>query len=300
MQLDAWRHGGRTWHWNEHEIFYRDDGAGPVLLCLHGFPSASWDWHRLWPSLTARFRVVAPDMLGFGLSAKPRGHAYSLREQATLHEALCAAVGLGRVHLLAHDYGVSVAQELLARQVEGRGALRVDSICFLNGGLFPELHRARLVQRLLHSPLGALLGRLMNERGFSRSFAAVFGPRTQPSAAELHTVWLLNAHNDGPRVAHRVIRYIAERRRYRERWVGALQHAGIPLRFVNGPEDPVSGRHMAERYRQLVPNADVVLLDGIGHYPQLEAPEAVLAAYLEFAERVGATTVAGTAPPRRI
>lgn len=298
MQLDAWRRGGRTWPWNGHEIFYRDDGAGPVLLCLHGFPSASWDWHKLWPALTARFRVVAPDMLGFGLSAKPRGHAYSLREQATLHEALCAGLGIERVHVLAHNYGVSVAQELLARQLEGGAPLHLDSVCFLNGGLFPELHRARPVQKLLHSPLGALLGRLMNERGFSRSFAAVFGPRTQPRAEELHTVWQLNVHNDGPRVVHRVIRYIAERRRCRERWVGALQHAGIPLRFVNGPEDPVSGRHMAERYRQLVPDADVVLLDGIGHYPQLEAPEAVLAAYLEFADRVGSAQ--GATPTRRI
>ena len=59
----------------------------------------------------------------------------------------------------------------------------------------------------------------------------------------------------------------------------------MPLRFVNGPEDPVSGRHMAERYRELVPNPDVVLLDGIGHYPQLEAPEHVLEAFLAFVVR---------------
>jgi pimeloyl-ACP methyl ester carboxylesterase len=68
--------------------------------------------------------------------------------------------------------------------------------------------------------------------------------------------------------------------------VGALQQARVPLRFINGPEDPVSGRHMAERYRELVPNPDVVLLEGIGHYPQLEAPEAVLAAFLAFVDRV--------------
>jgi pimeloyl-ACP methyl ester carboxylesterase len=286
MQLDEWRRGGRVFTWRGHEIFYRDDGAGPALLCLHGFPSASWDWHKLWPALTARFRVVAPDMLGFGLSAKPRRHAYSLREQATLHEALCAALGIGHAHVLAHDYGVSVALELLARQGDGAAALTVDSVCFLNGGLFPEIHRARLVQKLLHSSLGPLLGRLMTERTFAHGFAAVFGPHTQPSREELHTVWLLNAHNEGPRVAHRVIRYIAERRQQRERWVGALQRTAVPRRLINGPEDPVSGRHMAEHYRALVPDADVVLLEGIGHYPQLEAPEAVLAAYMAFAARV--------------
>src|SRR5262249_50278429 len=161
----------------------RDDGSGPLLLCIHGFPSASWDWHKLWPELTRRFRVIAPDMLGFGFSAKPRDYEYSLRDQASLHTALLGSLGLDRCHMLARDYGVSVAQELLARMAEaprptGDSAhgFRARSVCFLNGGLFPEMHRARLVQKLLHSPLGPLLSRLSNERNFARSFAAVFGP----------------------------------------------------------------------------------------------------------------------------
>jgi len=294
MLVDEWRRGGRSFRYRGHEVFYRDDGDGPLLLCLHGFPSASWDWHKLWPALTSRFRVVAPDMLGFGLSAKPRNYDYSLRDQASLHAALLRSLGLDSGHVLAHDYGVSVAQELLARSADSEhspldsrrpDAFRPQSVCFLNGGLFPELHRARMVQKLLHSPLGPLLGRLMNERSFSRSFAAVFGPQTQPSAAELHAVWKLNTCNDGPRVVHRIIRYLTERRQFRERWVGALQTSAVPLRFINGPEDPVSGRHMAERYRELVPQADVVLLEGIGHYPQIEAPQRVLEAFLPFVAR---------------
>ncbi|MGB1582041.1 MAG: alpha/beta fold hydrolase, partial [Nevskiales bacterium] len=84
-------------------------------------------------------------------------------------------------------------------------------------------------------------------------------------------------------IMHKLIRYINDRREHRDRWVEALQQADIPLRLINGPADPVSGRHMTERYRQLVPNPDIVLLDdAVGHYPQVEAPEAVLAAYAEF------------------
>lgn len=286
MHLEQWRHGAARFDYRGQPIFYRDDGAGPALLCIHGFPTASWDWHKLWPGLTARFRVVAPDMIGFGLSAKPRRYEYSIGDQATLHEALLATLGIGDVHVLAHDYGDTVAQELLARHDERRASgapgLVLRSVCFLNGGLFPEVHRARLAQKLLHSPLGPLLGRLMSERSFRQSFAPIFGPRTRPSDDELATAWALVAHNDGPRIAHRLIRYIAERRAHRERWVGALQHTAVPLRFINGPADPVSGAHMAARYRELVPHPDVVLLDGIGHYPQLEAPERVLDAYLEF------------------
>jgi pimeloyl-ACP methyl ester carboxylesterase len=78
---------------------------------------------------------------------------------------------------------------------------------------------------------------------------------------------------------------MAERRRRRERWVGALTRAGVPLRLIDGLEDPISGAHMVARYRELVREPDVVELAGVGHYPQLEAPEAVLSAVIDFFTR---------------
>jgi pimeloyl-ACP methyl ester carboxylesterase len=63
--------------------------------------------------------------------------------------------------------------------------------------------------------------------------------------------------------------------------------AEVPLTLIDGAADPISGAHMAARYRELVPRAEVTLLDGIGHYPQVEAPAAVLEAYAAFRGRVG-------------
>lgn len=68
--------------------------------------------------------------------------------------------------------------------------------------------------------------------------------------------------------------------------MGALQTTSLPMRLIDGPEDPVSGRPMAERYRELVPRPDVVLLEGIGHYPQVEDPDGVLRALQEFWARL--------------
>ncbi len=292
MTLAEWRNAGRRYLHHGHEIFYRDEGKGPPLLCIHGFPTASWDWQRVWPALCARFRVIAPDMIGFGFSAKPPRYPYSIFDQAQLHLDLLASLGIGKAHVLAHDYGDTVAQELLARHFEGaipdRPALEIASLCLLNGGLFPETHRARPVQKLLALPvLGALLSRLSNRQRFAAEFARVFGPKTRPSREEMDDFWRLVSFNDGQRRAHELIHYMAERRRYRERWVGALQRTRVPLRIINGPADPVSGRHMAERYREVVPRPDVVLLaDDIGHYPQVEAPQAVLEAYFAFVERL--------------
>ncbi|MGP0174042.1 alpha/beta fold hydrolase [Pseudomonas sp. NCHU5208] len=288
IELDAWRAQSHTFAFRGHAIRYWLGGerdAQPLLL-IHGFPTASWDWHRLWAPLTERYRVIACDMLGFGYSAKPRGHAYSLLEQADLQQALLGHLGERRaLHVLAHDYGDSVAQELIARHQEQR--LHLASCVFLNGGLFPETHHPVRVQKLLLGPLGPLIGRLFSRRSLARSFARIFGPQTQPSDAELDALWQLIAHDNGPAVMHRLIRYMPERRQQRERWVSAMQATDVPMRVIDGAVDPISGAHMVARYRALIADADTVLLEGIGHYPQLEAPAEVLEHYLRFRAAMG-------------
>jgi pimeloyl-ACP methyl ester carboxylesterase len=284
IALEDWRARGRRYVHRGHPIFYVEEGTGPALLLIHGFPTASWDWTPLWAGLTARFRVIAPDLIGYGFSAKPRDYEYTVRDQADLCTALLAERGLREADVLAHDYGDTVAQELLARANEGEGPLQLRSICFLNGGLFPETHRPRTIQKLLIGPFGALVARLLTRSSFDRSFSAVFGPATKPSPEERDAFWRLITENDGLRVMHRLIRYMTERRQHRERWVGALVNARVPLRVIDGALDPVSGAHMVERYRQLVPSPDTVLLPEVGHYPQVEAPDAVLAAHLAFVD----------------
>ncbi len=165
-------------------------------------------------------------MLGFGDSDKPPRHDYRLVEQAELHQCLLEHLGItGPVHLLAHDYGDSVAQELLARHREGRSA--VASCVFLNGGLFPETHRPVLLQKLLLGPLGPLLARGFGRRGLDDGLRKVFAPQRPPSEEELEGFWSLLQANDGPQVMHRLIRYIPERRRQRERWLAAMRQAGF-------------------------------------------------------------------------
>jgi pimeloyl-ACP methyl ester carboxylesterase len=283
IALGDWRALGREFDFRGHALRYWTAGAASAepLLLIHGFPTASWDWHYLWAPLSQHYRLIACDMLGFGDSAKPRGHDYSLLEQADLQQALLAHLGVNEpVHVLAHDYGDSVAQELLARHHESR--LQLASCVFLNGGLFPETHHPVLVQKLLLSPIGPLIGRLFNRQKLAANFARVFGPQTQPSAAELDDFWSLIAYNDGPGVMHRLIRYMPERRVQRGRWLAAMQQGGVPLRLIDGAVDPISGAHMLARYRELIPAPDTVLLEGIGHYPQTEVPALVLQHYLAF------------------
>ncbi|MFJ2465283.1 alpha/beta fold hydrolase [Pseudomonas sp. NPDC087615] len=292
IPLCVWRKRSQTFVFRGQSIRYWTAGQGEPLLLIHGFPTASWDWHYLWQPLAQRYRVIACDMLGFGDSAKPVNHRYSLLEQADLQQALLAHLQVEQpVHLLAHDYGDSVAQELLARHYEAH--IKVASCVFLNGGLFPETHRPVLMQKLLLSPLGWMIGRAFTRDALVKSFGQIFGPQTRPSESELDDFWSLIDTHQGPRIMHKLIGYIPERRVQRDRWVAAMQRGEIPLRVIDGEVDPISGAHMVERYRELIADADTVLLPGIGHYPQTEAPVQVLTHYLAFRDRL-------VLPPRKV
>uniref|UniRef100_A0A8C6WW77 Mesoderm specific transcript n=1 Tax=Neogobius melanostomus TaxID=47308 RepID=A0A8C6WW77_9GOBI len=248
--LNKWLSAGEHFHFRGHNVFYRDSfgalGSSDVVILLHGFPTSSYDWIKIWEPLTQRFhRVIALDFLGFGFSDKPRPHKYSIFEQASLVEALVSHLGLGqqKVNLISHDYGDTVALELLYRSDQNRtGRLNFNSLCLSNGGLFPETHHPRLLQILLkdYSILSSILTRLTNH--FLVVYLILFSP---------YPAGFLLFH---------------------------------PVHMIYGPLDPVNPHpEFIRLYQKLVPRSTFTILDEhISHYPQLEDPQGFLNAYFNF------------------
>ncbi len=280
--LEQWQRAGKWFSYGGHAIFSRMAGEGEPVVFLHGFPTASWDWNRLWPLLAQHHQVLTLDMLGFGFSDKPPLYDYSIEDQADLFEGWITGLGLKSVSLFAHDYGCSVAQELLAREQEGALSFHIRQVGFLNGALFPEVHSPLLIQKLLSSPVGGLLSLGLGRRTFERNLTRLFAPGNPPSAQDLEDFWHLLNYNNGRGVVHRLIRFMEERRCHRDRWVGALQNATQPLRLISGVADPVSGAAMARRFQELVPDPDVVTLRGVGHYPHFESSNIVYLVWRDF------------------
>lgn len=280
--LDEWYDDSVIFKWKEYEIIYKlQVSEKPWLLLIHGFPTASYDWHKVWAKLSSHFSLVTLDMLGFGYSDKPNPYPYSILGQADIIEELLSHLSISRLHLISHDYGDSVAQELLHRSIHKEG-VDIQSICLTNGGIFPESYHPLVIQKLLMSPLGFILSSFLNQKKFNKSLAKIFGPATQLSDSELDLYWRLVAHKNGHRIAHLLIRYMSERVKHRERWVNALQNFKGSKGLINGIFDPISGQVMVDRYREIISTDKVWTLDGIGHYPQLEASDEVVACYLEF------------------
>ena len=265
---------------SDREIFVRRAGAGSPMTLLHGFPSSSRDWSRVVPRLAEQHALLLPDLLGFGASDKPAEHDYSLHEQADLVEALWAREGVTSTVLVAHDYAVSVTQELLARRADGALAVDLVGVHLLNGGLYPDLHRPEPIQTALLDPeQGPKISALLSEQLLSQALAPTFASSFD-ATADCVDIWEALSRSRGQLIAHRLIRYMSDRVRHAERWVVALETTDVPLAFVWGMLDPISGAHVADRIRARMPEAPFAALADVGHWPPLEAPERVAAAIL--------------------
>ncbi len=281
-----WRASGRVVELSagarRHRIFVREAGSvdGSPVLFFHGFPSSSWDWAHIEPALAPAHRLCTFDFLGFGASAKPRDHRYSIDEQALLAESVAAHFGLDRFHLVAHDYGTTVALALLAQPAL---AARLRSLTLLNGGLYSALHRPVRVQKLLRSPLGPLVARFMTKRRFMAAMQSVLSPTHRFHQAEIDAQWEAIAENGGNRLGHRLIHYIDDRKKHGAIWARALETTAVPVAFIWGLLDPVSGAHVIDYVEsRLAQTPTVTRLADVGHYPQIEAPERVAAALEGF------------------
>lgn len=286
-----WRAIGETHEVRGRRVFCARAGVGEPLLLLHAYPTASWGFHRIWPSLIQHFDVIAPDLPGSGFSDKPNKPVYDIANLTDIVQALLERFGIERVHVLAHAYGVTVAQELLARSLEGEPdrprSPRIEprSICFINGGLFVEGTRPTVTQKLLLSPIGPLMARWTPTpyTVFRRKITRAFGSFNPPKEEDFRAIWTLLRHNDGHTVVPLTLRYLRERSDKRERWVGALEGARIPMCLVNGAADPVAGEDVPRIWSRMLPEAPLIQLDPrIGHYPPLEDPQGTLDAFNSF------------------
>lgn len=285
-KLTQWLSEGTYFTFNGLRTFYRVRGSGPTMMVFHGYPYSGFDFEKIVAELERRFTVVIPDMPGMGFSDKPENHVYSFSEMADLYSGLIAFLAIKKIHILSHDLGNSVVQELLARHQHQANDFTMESIAFLNGGLFSDVYKPRLIQVLLSKspkPIGKLLSKAMTKTMVSKATAEVFGKDTKPTAQQLDIFWEILNYNTGKSIAYLLGRLIFEKDRHQQRWITAMQQTTVPLCFINGPADPNSGIHMANRYKSLIPNPRVYLLGPeIGHWPQMEAPEEVLGALFDF------------------
>lgn len=273
-RVETWRLKGNLEEFRDRRIHtYFQDGKGPLLVLLHGFPTCSFDWRYLVELMPDR-AILAFDFLGFGFSDKPWDHSYTLSWQADLTEELIQRHwGERPTSVCAHDLGSSVGTELLARDLAGELRFDLTGMLLFNGSILVERSNPTLAQNLLRGPLGPLAARFSNEAFFRRQFSSVFGEKHPMSDADASDYWSLMTWNDGNRLGHKLVSYMDEREIYADRWHGAVSNWRGDLSLAWGMQDPVAVPEVLDGLLEMRPDLPVTRMPEIGHYPQMEDPE---------------------------
>ncbi len=283
MNTEQWKSLGTFHTVFGKQVFVVDKGnATKTMVVLHGYPTSSFDYWMVLEKLSENYRVIVHDHIGFGFSDKPIDYSYSLIDQANVALTLWKSLNLDKVTILAHDYGTSVATEILAQTQEGSSDLKINSLILCNGSIHIELSQLRFIQKLLKNKfLGPLVARFASEQTFVRNMTNIWYDTSTINITEFKEMWQMLILGNGRKVLPKITQYINQRYTYWDRWIGALERTQIPVKIVWATEDPVAVKAIALQLHKEIPNSELHLLEKTGHYPMLENPDKWLALILK-------------------
>jgi pimeloyl-ACP methyl ester carboxylesterase len=264
-------------------VAYRCAGEGPAIVLVHGITSTSATWERVMPYLATQFTVIAPDLIGHGRSAKPRGD-YSLGAYASGVRDLMVALGQESATFVGHSLGGGIVMQLAYQFPERCERLvLVDS-----GGLGKEVN---LLLRAATLPLSEVVlpllasTRLLDAGRSVGRFLGRFGLHAGTDIAELARGHA-SLEDPGARAAFvHTLRTIVDPMGQRVSATDRLYLAeNIPFLLVWGARDPIIPVEHGLAAHELVPSSRLELFEEAGHFPHLDEPQRFLDVLLEFFE----------------
>jgi pimeloyl-ACP methyl ester carboxylesterase len=255
-----------------HRVAYRQAGSGPVIVLVHGITSSSATWDRVIGHLAKRFTVLAPDLLGHGESAKPRGD-YSLGAYASGVRDLLVTLGHERATFVGHSLGGGVAMQLAYQFPERAERLvLVDS-----GGLGREVNLllraatlpgSEFVLPLLTHP------RLLGAGAAIDGLLARVGINVNTDVAEMARGHASLADREARAAFIHTLRTIIDPGGQRVNATDRLYLARhVPFLLVWGARDPIIPLVHGEAAHAQVPGSRLEIFEGAGHFPQLDDPQ---------------------------
>jgi len=264
-----------------HRVRFHRAGEGPVLVLLHGIASTADTWAPVIDALAARHTVIAPDLLGHGASAKPRGD-YSLGAYASGVRDLLAALGLDRGTVVGHSLGGGIAMQFAYQFPE-----RVERLVLVgSGGLGREVHLVLRAATLPGSELVlALLGGgwLRATGGALGGALARLGLKTGEDLAGV-TAGIGSLADAGARAAFvHTARAAIDAGGQRVSATDRLYLAAeLPTLIVWGERDPIIPVEHGRAAHAAIPGSRLEVFDGAGHFPHREHPARFVSVLEDF------------------
>jgi epoxide hydrolase 4 len=269
-------------------LHYVEEGEGPLVILLHGFPDFWYGWRKQIPVLSGKYRVVVPDMRGYNLSEKPtQVRDYRLDVLAADIFELIQSFGVGQALVAGHDWGGAVAWALAARYPQA-----VAKLAALNAPHPEEMKKTlrgfdvRQLRKSYYAFLFQLpgipewtIGR--NLVGFFRRIFGMVLPATELDAVMPAYV---EAYSHAGALRASISYYRAAMRYMSDLALPAIRHA-MPVLMLWGEQDTLLGKELADRTDEYCDDLEIVCDPGSGHWVQIENPDLVNAKLMEFFER---------------
>jgi pimeloyl-ACP methyl ester carboxylesterase len=266
-----------------HRVFYRGAGSGPALVLVHGITSTSATWAQLVPYLAEHFTVIAPDLLGHGESAKPRGD-YSLGAYASGVRDLLIALGHDRATFVGHSLGGGIAMQLAYQFPEHCERLVLES----SGGLGRDINALLRAASLPGSELLLPLltdDRLLGATRFAGRALGRLGLRVHTDLAEVLRGHASLSDGDARAAFLHTLRTIVDVWGQRVDATDRLYLArSIPFLIVWGELDPIVPVAHGRAAHAMVPGSRLEVFERAGHFPHLDDPLRFLHVLTDFIE----------------
>ncbi|WP_133175335.1 alpha/beta fold hydrolase [Sphingomonas oleivorans] len=244
-------------------IHYVDEGEGEVLLFVHGNPTWSFMYRHLIRGLSDRYRCIAPDHLGFGLSDKPEGLSYLPQLHADNLARFIEALGLKEITLVIHDWGGPIGfSYALAHPENVKRLIIFNTSCWSLKGVAG----AERFSRVVGSPLGHFVCRTFN--AFPRFvIPRVMGDRSRLTP-EIHQHYIRPFPTPASRQATWMLAkaLIGESDWLASLWDRRARLGGIPVQILCGQKDPTFGPDKLARWEEAFPAHNTLAFPEIGHF----------------------------------
>jgi pimeloyl-ACP methyl ester carboxylesterase len=283
-EITSWKSNGKYLKIGKYSIWYLDHNpaAKDVICVLHGYPTCSFDYKHLLAHFP-NYRIILHDHLGFGFSDKPSPEDYLLVDQADRALALYNFLGVKNISLFAHDYGTSIATEIIARDNEGMLSINIENVILSNGSMLIDMSQLRPIQKMLkHRFLGPIVAKLATEKTFIRNMKNIWSDASTINVEELKVLWSLLKLNGGRKVLPKITSYIDQRYENYARWIGALKETEKNILILWAEDDPVAVIEMANVLEGFIKHNKKIIIPNSGHYPMIETPEIFGQAIVEF------------------
>lgn len=255
-------------------VYVEQAGQGEAVLLLHGFGASSYSWRKVIPRLAEGYRVIAPDLNGFGWTRRPDSpDAYTIEGQARMVIGLLDALGIDRAHVVGHSYGGGLALWLAATRAQ-----RVRSLVLVNSTLPSYASERRNVLASFRPVVATSLRTVFLRRSYIRGALqrSFFDPRLVTD--ELVEAYRARLRVEGATRAYQGLTAPADGPDTRI----DLARISPPALLVWGLQDTLLSPVYAKEAADRIPAAGFVGIDRCGHVPAEERPEALLEAMLPF------------------